>query len=36
AVTGGTDEFSDSGGEMDTSGDNGDTGQLVIWLRHLG
>jgi hypothetical protein len=36
AVTGGTDEFSDAGGEMDTSGDTGDTGQLVIWLRHLG
>ena len=36
AVTGGTDEFSDAGGEMDTSGDNGNTGQLVIWVRHLG
>jgi len=35
AVTGGTDHFSDAGGEMDTSGDNGNTGQLVIWLRDL-
>ena len=36
AVTGGTHRFSDAGGEMDTSGDNGDTGRLVIDLRRLG
>ncbi len=36
AVTGGTGDFSDAGGEMDTSADNGGTtGQLVISLRHL-
>lgn len=36
AATGGTERFSDAGGQMDTSGDNGDTGRLVIDLRHLG
>ena len=35
AVTGGTGGFSDAGGQMDTSRDNGARGLLVIWLRHL-
>jgi hypothetical protein len=36
AVTGGTDRFADADGQMDTSGDTGETGRLVVDLRHLG
>jgi len=35
AVTGGTNEFADAGGQMDVSGDNESTGVLVVWVRHL-
>jgi len=35
AVTGGTNQFMDAGGQMDVSGDNDSPGVLVVWLRHL-
>src|SRR5205814_1759660 len=35
AVTGGTTQFADAGGQMDVSADNESPGVLVVWLKHL-
>jgi hypothetical protein len=35
SISGGTGAFSDGGGEVDTSADQGETGKLVVFLQHL-